>query len=181
MNVRAEDIKNIHIPRWEEFPVFELYIDQVIAFICEKLAVFSHNSEEPLITPAMINNYVKNGVLHPPKKKKYDREHLAKLVVICICKRMLPLSYISESITVVSRMFEIGEGYNTLCDEVEYEVKNLALPEEYPTRSISDSPSRKVAMLRTLASVAARLLVFDRFVEQRMRLSSVANKMKENN
>jgi len=179
MNVRTDDIKNIHVPRWEEFPQFELYIDQVIAFICEKLAVFNHNSEEPLITPAMINNYVKNGVLHPPKKKKYDREHLAKLVVICICKRMLPLSYISESITVMTRMFDIGEGYNILCDEIEYEVKNLALPEEYPTRAISDSPSHKFAMLRTLASVAARLLVFDRFIEQRIRLSAVATKMKQ--
>ncbi|MBQ4317231.1 MAG: DUF1836 domain-containing protein [Clostridia bacterium] len=179
MNVRAEDIKNIHIPRWEEFPAFELYIDQVIAFICEKLAVFNLNSDESLITPAMINNYVKNGVLHPPKKKKYDREHLAKLVVICICKRMLPLSYISESIEVMTRMFEVDEGYNTLCDEIEYEVKSLALPESYPAHSITDSPSRKVALLRILASVAARLLVFDRFVEQRRRLSSVAENMRK--
>lgn len=179
MNLKKDELKSIHLPRWDEFPAFELYIDQVIAFICERLAMFSHNSDEPFITPAMINNYVKNGVLHPPKKKKYDREHLAKLVVICICKRMLPLSYISESITVMSRVFEIGEGYDTLCDELEYEVKSLVMPEEFPPRAIAESPSRKVAMLRTLASAAARLLVFDRFIEQRRRLSSVASRMKD--
>ena len=177
MNLRNDELKNIHLSRWEEFPAFELYIDQVIAFICEKLDMFGRNIEEPFITPAMINNYVKNGVLPPPQKKKYDREHLAKLVVICICKRMLPLSHISEAITVMSRMFEIGEGYNTLCDEIEYEIKSLASPEEFAPRSISDTPSRKVAMLRSLASAAASLLVFDRFIERRRRLSAVASKI----
>lgn len=175
MNLKKEEMQNIHLPRWEEFPAFELYIDQVIAFVCEKLYMFG--SDEPFITPAMINNYVKNGVLHPPKKKKYDRTHLAKLMVICICKRMMPLSYISEAITVMSRMFDIETGYNTLCDEIEYEVKCLVLPTVYPPRPLNDAESRRVAMLRTLASASAHLLVFDQFIERRKRLSAVAEKM----
>ncbi len=177
MELKKEEMQNIHLPRWEEFPAFELYIDQVIAFICEKLYMFGAESGEQLVTPAMINNYVKNGVLHPPKKKKYDREHLAKLMVICICKRMMPLSYISEAIAVMSRMFDIGEGYNTLCDEIEYEVKCLVMPKRYPPRALNDAESRRVAMLRTLASASAHLLIFDRFIERRRRLSAVAENM----
>lgn len=178
MNLRKTELLNIHLPRWEEFPAFELYIDQVIAFICEQLAIFSFNSDEPLITQSMINNYVKNGVLHPPVKKKYNRAHLAKLVVICIGKRMLPLSYISDAITVMSRVFDIEEGYNTLCDEIEYEIKSVASPENFPPRSIEEAPSHKVALLRSLASAVARVLVFDRIIEQRRRLSSVVGNMK---
>jgi hypothetical protein len=175
MNLKKDSLLNIHLPRWEEFPAFELYVDQVIAFICEKLEPFNFNSEEPLLTQSMINNYVKNGVLNPPIKKKYNKTHLAKLVVICIGKRMLPLSYIAEAITVMSRVFDIEEGYDLLCDEIEYEIRSTAAPEDFPPRSISSADSRKVALMRSLASAVARILVFDRFIEQRRRLSTIAS------
>lgn len=179
MNLKKDSLLNIHLPRWEEFPAFELYVDQVIAFICEKLEPFNFNSEEPLLTQSMINNYVKNGVLNPPIKKKYNKTHLAKLVVICICKRMLPLSYISDAIAVMSRVFETQEGYDLLCDEIEYEIKSAVKPEEFPPRSINETPSRSVALLRSLASAVARVLVFDRLVEQRRRLSAVVMNIKK--
>jgi hypothetical protein len=68
MKIKSEDLLKLHIPRWEEFPAFELYIDQVIAFINESMVIFQ-NGEEPLITASMINNYVKNGVSTHPLKR----------------------------------------------------------------------------------------------------------------
>lgn len=177
MNLRNDEFKTLKLPRWEDFPAFELYIDQVIAFVCDKLEIF-RNDDEPLITAAMINNYVKNGVLHPPVKKKYDRTHLAKLIVICISKRILALSQISDAIAVMSRGYDIAEGYNIFCDEVEYEVKSISFPEEYPQKSIASSESHKEAILRSLASAVSRVLVFDRFIRQRRRLASVAQRNK---
>lgn len=177
MNLRNDEFKTLKLPRWEDFPAFELYIDQVIAFVCDRLEIF-RNDDEPLITAAMINNYVKNGVLHPPVKKKYDRTHLAKLIVICISKRILALSQISDAIAVMSRGYEIAEGYNIFCDEVEYEVKSISFPEEYPQKSIASSESHKEAILRSLASAVSRVLVFDRFIRQRRRLASVVQKNK---
>jgi hypothetical protein len=177
MNLRNDEFKTLKLPRWEEFPAFELYIDQVIAFVCDRLEIF-RNDDEPLITAAMINNYVKNGVLHPPVKKKYDRTHLAKLIVICISKRILALSQISDAIAVMSRGYEIAEGYNIFCDEVEYEVKSISFPEEFPQKSIASSESHKEAILRSLASAVSRVLVFDRFIRQRRRLASIVQKNK---
>lgn len=177
MNLRNDEFKTLKLPRWEDFPAFELYIDQVIAFVCDRLEIF-RNDDEPLITAAMINNYVKNGVLHPPVKKKYDRTHLAKLIVICISKRILALSQISDAIAVMSRGYEIAEGYNIFCDEVEYEVKSISFPEEYPQKSIASSESHKEAILRSLASAVSRVLVFDRFIRQRRRLASIVQKNK---
>ena len=46
----------------------------------------------PVITPNMINNYVKQEVLKPPVKKKYNKTHLAYLFVICILKRLMSIS-----------------------------------------------------------------------------------------
>lgn len=178
MNLKKSELLKIHLPRWEEFPAFELYVDQVIAFICEKLEPFNFNSEEPLLTQSMINNYVKNGVLNPPVKKKYNKTHLAKLVIICICKRMLPLSYISDAITVMSRVFDIEEGYNLICDEIEYEIKSTVAPTEFLPRAIDDTPARKVALMRSLASAVAKILFFDTLIQQRRRLSNIVLNMK---
>ncbi len=176
MKIKSEDMLNLHLPRWEEFPAFELYIDQVIAFINESLSAF-HHGEEPMITASMINNYVKNGVINAPVKKKYNREHLAKLVVVCIGKRMLSIADINESISAMSRIFEVSEGYNTLCEEVEYEIRSAAKPDEYPPRTIVGADSKEIATMRALASAVARILLFDRIIDQRRRLSLVASKM----
>ena len=177
MNIRFEELSGVHIPRWQEFPAFELYIDQVIAFLNENLAVFNRNSEEPIITPAMVNNYVKNGAIHAPSKKKYNRDHLAKLTVICIGKRMLSLSDLSESIATMMRVFEIAEGYNLFCEEVEYQIKSVISPEQFPHKTIQEAPSGEVAVMRSLASAVATILVFDRLVDQRRRLGERANRL----
>ena len=181
MRIKSDDLLKIHLPRWEEFPDFELYIEQVIGFINDKLAVFNINADEPLITPSMINNYVKNGVLHPPVKKKYNREHLAKLFIICIGKRMLSISDLKESINAMMRVFRVSEGYNIFCDELEYEILSSAYPEEYPERTVMSAPSRDVATLRSLASAVAKILLFDRIIAQRKRISSLAARMIEEN
>ncbi len=176
MAIATKNVMNIHLPRWEEFPAFELYIDQVIAFVTEHLSDFNH-SDEPFLTASMINNYVKNGVLHAPIKKKYNREHLAKLMVICICKRMLPLSYISESISLMSRVYEISEGYDIFCDEVEYEIKSTASPEKYPPHTVSEAETKRLQTMRLLASSVAKIFSFDRLLEQRRRISETVGKL----
>lgn len=177
MKLRTHDLINIHLPRWDEFPAFELYIDQVISFINERLELFNRHSEEPLLTASMINNYVKNGAIPAPIKKKYNREHLAKLVVICVGKRMLSLADLTEAIATMSRKFDTAEGYDIFCDEIEYEVLSTFAPDEYPPRTIVSSDSREVATMRSLASAVAKILVFDRIVGQRRRLSNLTGRI----
>ena len=38
---------------------------------------------DTIITHSMINNYVKLGIMPAPVKKKYSREHIAYLIIIC--------------------------------------------------------------------------------------------------
>jgi hypothetical protein len=42
----------------------------------------------------MVNNYVKQGAMPPPVKKRYGRAHLAHLIVICVLKPVLPIASI---------------------------------------------------------------------------------------
>lgn len=48
------------LPRWEDLPEIDLYMDQVIALMRKYLSIFDTDGEK-LLTPAMINNYVKMG------------------------------------------------------------------------------------------------------------------------
>ena len=83
--ITCGEVSAFHIPRWHELPEFDLYMDQVIALAEKYLSVLSADGKG-LLTPSMINNYVKSGVLPPPKNKKYNRTHLAILMIVCITK-----------------------------------------------------------------------------------------------
>jgi hypothetical protein len=79
---------------WERLPELELYMDQVLTFMNKQLEPFSPDGER-LLTPSMINNYVKDGVLPRPQRKKYSRTHLGMLMMICSLKSVLSLPEIS--------------------------------------------------------------------------------------
>ena len=103
MKIEVEDLLNYHCPRWNELPEIELYIDQVTYFLQKNLSVFTKDKENPIITSSMINNYVKQNILEPPIKKKYNRQHLSYLFVICILKRLMSISEIGDSIVTMKK------------------------------------------------------------------------------
>ena len=72
---------------WEQMPDFALYMDQVLNYMDRQVIRFE---EDDRLTSAMINNYTKNGLVPRAGGKKYGREHLAYLTVICILKRVMP-------------------------------------------------------------------------------------------
>ena len=90
------------LPRWDELPDIELYMDQVITLMGKYFGWLSPQNE-PVLTPAMINNYVKNGIIPAPVKKKYSRTHLFRLIIICVLKRVLP---INDIVTLIDALLE---------------------------------------------------------------------------
>ncbi len=85
--------------RWDEMPDLELYMDQVITYLKRQLAPFQDSPEENLVTPSIINNYVKAGFVPRPERKKYARAHLASLTMACTLKRVLPIESVRKLIT----------------------------------------------------------------------------------
>ena len=106
------------LPRWEAFPDIELYMDQVVAVMEKALELYNKVGEEEsrLITPSIINNYVKLKIIPAPNKKKYNREHLAYLVMICILKQTLAISSIVKIIESNLESKTISELYNEFCN-----------------------------------------------------------------
>ncbi len=72
--------------KWQEFPDIGLYKDQVLSYMFRQLINFEGEGQ---LTSAMINNYIKDGLLPRTDGKKYSREHLAGLTEICLLKQVL--------------------------------------------------------------------------------------------
>lgn len=91
----AEEMDKYTAVEWDRLPDIDLYMDQVLTYMDKQLCIFARNENTNLLTSSMINNYVKDGVLPRPDHKKYSREHLAFLMVICMLKPVLSIQDIS--------------------------------------------------------------------------------------
>lgn len=101
---KINELLAFKIPRWDELPDFDIYMDQVIYFINQKLAPLAITESDKPITSTMVNNYVKNSIVKPPIKKHYKKYHLAFLIVVTILKKVYSLSEISKMIEIQTTM-----------------------------------------------------------------------------
>ena len=114
----CEQMLSYRIPRWRELPEIELYMDQVIALMEKYLGVF-YDEENKTITPSIINNYVKLGLVPPPIKKRYSKIHLAYLLIICILKQVMPINAVMRIIECQTKKYPIEDVYDHFCEEQE--------------------------------------------------------------
>lgn len=92
-------LEDFTLPSWNEIPNIGLYMEQVIILLKEYLDYLPPElKDEQIITAATINNYVRTKIMPEPVKKKYYREHIAYLVMICTMKQILPIAVISKII-----------------------------------------------------------------------------------
>ena len=96
------------LPDYDQIPNVGLYLEQVTKYLNEYL--------EPLgctpLTGSMISNYVKKGLVKNPVKKQYDREHIARLLVVAVSKTVLSLEEIQQ---LLAGHPEGQQGYETFC------------------------------------------------------------------
>lgn len=147
------------LPKWDEIPDIDLYIDQVVSFLENHLSnyikIYNEKTNEKVITKSMINNYVKHGVIKPPINKKYNKEHIAYLFVIFILKQMYSMYEIKKLITLAIDTSTIDVAYNRFCLEIEkaieitftginYTDNNSLSQEQYILRNVAQSFANKL-------------------------------------
>lgn len=156
---------DFHIPRWNELPDLDLYLDQVVTYIDKYLSNYiktdidnKNNDEKELkdttcVTKTMINNYVKQNIMEPPVKKKYNKKHIAYLFVICILKQVYSISDIDKLIKLALKDFPIERAYNTFCQALESCIQNTFAKKSYLRhKNISDSTYLLINVVQTIAS-----------------------------
>ena len=87
----SKEMVKYHCPRYEEFPDIGLYMEQVIEVLNTNLNPFKSTPDEKLITSTMVNNYVKQKIIAPPKNKKYSRNQIIFLFVVGVLKQVFSI------------------------------------------------------------------------------------------
>ncbi|MFC0906309.1 DUF1836 domain-containing protein [Clostridium sp. MT-14] len=91
-----EELGNFKQLKLENIPDIDLYMDQVTTFIEDKLGYLKRDKKDRTITKTMINNYTKAGILMPPEKKKYSRQHMILIILIYYLKQILSIGDIQS-------------------------------------------------------------------------------------
>ncbi|MHC5268225.1 DUF1836 domain-containing protein [Enterococcus sp. LJL98] len=142
--VWGETLLTLHLPRWEELPELDLYMDQVITLVDHYLSPVIQPEKHSLLTPSMVNNYVKNGMIPAPKKKRYTRKHVAFLIAITLLKQVLTIYEVKQGILFQGKAIGIREAYNLYCEmqeEAIYRVCRQALKQEVqPSKVMTEIP-----------------------------------------
>ncbi len=92
-------LQSFSLPSWQELPTIELYMDQVVTLLSEYLNFLPPDEHgNAAITASTVNNYVRLKMMPPPVKKRYNRVHLAYLILICTLKQSVNMTYVQKMI-----------------------------------------------------------------------------------
>jgi len=160
--IDLEMIMKVHIPRWNELPEIDLYLDQVVNYVEKYLGQYTVDKDDKIITKTMINNYVKLGIMPAPEKKKYSRSHIAYLIVICVLKQVYSISDIGKLISLTIQHFELSKAYNRFCANFEVSVRNVFSRKEFP--NVEKMTEEQYLLKNVVQSVADKLYVEFKFL-----------------
>ncbi len=164
--ITVEDIRAYHCPRWDELPDLELYMDQVVSVLDKNLKIFIGDDPSRSVTSTMINNYVKQKLVRPPKNKRYEREHIANIYVITLMKQVLSLVEIRDAIACVREDYSPKDAYDRFCEMFEQSLVSVFFGEsiEVPATEHTESD----AIIRSICLAYANILYAGYMVRSRM-------------
>ncbi len=111
----CQSVAEFRLPRYTEIPNVGLYLEQAAKYIAEYLAPLG----EAALTPSMISNYVKKGLIDSPVKKLYGRDQIAYLFFIAIAKSVLSLDALRGFLRLQQQTYPLETAYNYFCREYE--------------------------------------------------------------
>lgn len=148
-----------------DLPDIDLYMDQIITLIEEKLAPGSSGKSERPLTKTMINNYSKEGLIKPVKGKKYTKEHIVQMLMIYSMKNTLSIQEIKRLFAGVYDEDDFGsedllKSYSDfLATKPLLRNKSLAVLDELleATNCDIEDPRDTLTLVMELAAVSAYL------------------------
>lgn len=147
------------LPKYAQLPDLELYMDQVISIVDKYLPQdITVNAKEKILTPTMVNNYVKLSIIPPPRKKRYTRVHLAYLIIVCTLKQTLAMATIQRIIPTDATEEDVEEIYNSFVNNqrkaFSYVTENIRTVADPIIENEGDNQARLNDLLLQIASAA---------------------------
>ncbi len=160
LNKWLEEMDSKHPADWDMLPDIGLYMDQVQTYIDKQLTLYRRDEKDRLLTPAMINNYIKDDLIPRAVSKKYSPTHLALLIMIGTLKQVLSMQNLSRLLSDCRDPQDAAELYSRFKDIQRNSLSESALQAKKETRSLlEDIPADDESALRGLAlqlSIEAR-------------------------
>ena len=108
---------------WDRLPDIPLYMDQVVGYLSRQMISIGDGDA---LTSAMINNYIKDGLLERANGKKYGQEHLAYLTAITALKQVMSVREMKVLTTVGREMREPEKQYDYFCKYLDQAMSDTA-------------------------------------------------------
>lgn len=108
-------IADFRLPRYNEIPNMGLYLEQATKYVSEYLEPLG----EYTLTPSMISNYVKKGLISNPVRKQYSREQIAYLFFIAVAKSVLSLDALTGFIKLQQQTYTLPKAYDFFAEQFE--------------------------------------------------------------
>lgn len=131
---------------WEHLPDLSLYMDQLISYMPRQLI---HFNDCDVLTSAMVNNYIKDGLVPRAEGKRYGPVHLGYLTAVCALKKVL-------SVRDVGTLISAGKDFTT-DDQRLYTYFNRALDQALnDTATAVDEETPREELARLALDLAVR-------------------------
>ena len=156
----AELLARVEGASFHELPDLGLYMDQVTGYLNKPLCALALSREEAPLTPSMINNYVKGGHISRPTQKKYSREQLAALYMLCSLKNALSITDAAALIYFLTEEHGMSDAYNRFVTDQKENA--MALASQFADLSDTDALADLALELSLRASserIAAEALI----------------------
>ena len=137
---------------WDGLPDLNLYMDQVIGYMPRQLIQYE---EAEGLTSAMVNNYIKDGLVPRAEGKRYGPIHLGYLTAVVALKKVLSVRHIG-ALMGAGRSLEKTppEQYGYFCGALDHALTDTAqsIDPELPDRDLA-----KLALELAVRSYANQL------------------------
>lgn len=107
-------LEDFRLPTYRELPQIGLYLEQTVKYIngfLEPLGVME-------LTPSMVSNYVKQGIISPPVKKQYNAEQIAYLFFVTLAKSVLSMDRLKQILAMQKTYYPADIAYDYFCKEL---------------------------------------------------------------
>ena len=156
--------KNFRIPRWEEIPDVDLYLEQIVSLIDGSIGKYVNEDGKKALTKTMVNNYVKQRIIEAPEKKKYNKVAVASLFVITVLKPVFSITQIAELINLAIKANDVAISYNRFCEVIEEAVRTVFAGEELSGRGVQNEA--QYILINVCRTFACSLYVKETYFEK---------------
>lgn len=147
------EIRSFRLPRYQEIPDVGLYLEQA----CKYMGGFLEVLGDYALTPSMISNYVKKGLIASPVKKQYSRDQLAYLLFIAVAKNVLSLDALADVVRLQQSTYPLSMAYDYFCTQFESLLRFCFDLEDTIDVAGEDSTDEKRLLFTCVAAVTQKV------------------------